>query len=219
MPYEIIRPSTNFDFVGKGRICLAISLGLIAASAIAVAVRGVQLGIDFAGGNEVQIAFEESVVVDEGMLRDLVSGMGIESPSVVRVGEAGRNEFLIRFRRDVEGEDLGFMDSFHATLREGVGPLDEARERVEFVGPRVGAELRRDGVSALGIACLLILIYIAFRFSLRFAPGAVVALVHDVLITSGLLVMLGVEFDLRILAALLAILGYSLNDTIIVYDR
>jgi preprotein translocase subunit SecF len=92
-------------------------------------------------------------------------------------------------------------------------------QRVEFVGPRVGSELRRDGVYALGIACLLILAYITIRFSLRFAPGAIVALVHDIGITAGLFVMLGLEFDLRVLAALLAIMGYSLNDTIIIYDR
>jgi preprotein translocase subunit SecF len=217
--HEIIRPGTNFDFVGKWRICAAISIGMIVASAIAVAVWGVRLGIDFAGGTEIQIAFQESVVADEGAVRELVSGMGIQDPSVVRLGEPGSNEFLVRFRRGVESEDLGFMDSFHSTLEAGVGALDLSRERVEFVGPRVGAELRRDGLSALAIACVLILIYIASRFSLRFAPGAIVALVHDVLITSGLLVILGVEFDLRILAALLAIVGYSLNDTIIVYDR
>jgi preprotein translocase subunit SecF len=217
--HEIIRPGTNFDFVGKWRICAAISIGMLVVSAIAVAVWGVRLGIDFAGGTEIQVAFQESVVADEGAVRELVSGMGIQDPSVVRLGEPGSNEFLVRFRRGVESEDLGFMDSFHATLEEGVGALDLSRERVEFVGPRVGAELRRDGLSALAIACVLILIYIASRFSLRFAPGAIVALVHDVLITSGLLVILGVEFDLRILAALLAIVGYSLNDTIIVYDR
>jgi preprotein translocase subunit SecF len=90
---------------------------------------------------------------------------------------------------------------------------------VEFVGPRVGGELRLDGRNALIIACLLILVYVAFRFSTRSAPGAVVAVVHDLAITGGILVILGVEFDLRILAAMLAILGYSLNDTIIIYDR
>ncbi len=92
-------------------------------------------------------------------------------------------------------------------------------QRVEFVGPRVGGELRRDGITALGIACVLIVMYIAFRFSVRFAPGAVIALVHDVGITAGVFVIFGLEFDLRVLAALLAILGYSLNDTIIIYDR
>ena len=103
------------------------------------------------------------------------------------------------------------------TLAERVGPLEVTR--VEFVGPKVGAELRNDGLKAIGIACLLILIYIAFRFTPRYAPGAVVALIHDVLVTSAVWIVFGLEFDLRVLAALLAVLGYSLNDTIIVYDR
>ncbi|HEX5064760.1 MAG TPA: protein translocase subunit SecF [Myxococcota bacterium] len=92
-------------------------------------------------------------------------------------------------------------------------------ERVEFVGPRVGEDLRRDGMLSIGVACLLILVYIGFRFSPRYAPGAVIALIHDVVITAGVFVVFGMEFDLSVLAALLAILGYSLNDTIIVYDR
>jgi preprotein translocase SecF subunit len=92
-------------------------------------------------------------------------------------------------------------------------------ERVDFVGPKVGADLRRDGIYAIAIACLLILVYVGFRFSPRYAPGAVVALVHDVAITAGFFVLFGLEFDLRVLAALLAVLGYSLNDTIVVYDR
>jgi preprotein translocase subunit SecF len=115
------------------------------------------------------------------------------------------------------GEKGEIVDRLELALRNGVGPLDV--ERVEYVGPRVGAELRRDGLYAIGIASLLILVYIAFRFSARFAPGAVIALLHDVAITAGIFVICGWEFDLRVLAAMLAILGYSLNDTIIVYDR
>ena len=110
-----------------------------------------------------------------------------------------------------------FLQTLEGALADEFGAVEVAR--VEFVGPKVGAELRRDGILALTIACLMILVYIAFRFSPRFAPGAVVALLHDVLITSGIWVLLGFEFDLRVLAALLAIVGYSLNDTIIVYDR
>jgi preprotein translocase SecF subunit len=103
------------------------------------------------------------------------------------------------------------------TLEKVIGPLEV--QRVEFVGPKVGAELREAGVKAMVIACVLILVYIGFRFSTRFAPGAVVALIHDVSITASIWILLGLEFDLRVLAALLAIIGYSLNDTIIVYDR
>ena len=114
-------------------------------------------------------------------------------------------------------ERVAFLRKLEAGLIAELGAMEIAR--IEFVGPKVGAELRRDGILALSIACLMILVYIGFRFSLRFAPGAVVALIHDVAITSGIWVILGLEFDLRVLAALLAIIGYSLNDTIIVYDR
>jgi len=109
------------------------------------------------------------------------------------------------------------VDRLTLALGNEIGPLEV--ERVEYVGPRVGVELRRDGLFAIGIACLMILVYIAFRFSPRFAPGAVIALLHDVCATAGIFVIFGLEFDLRVLAALLAIMGYSLNDTIIIYDR
>jgi preprotein translocase SecF subunit len=115
------------------------------------------------------------------------------------------------------GEKGELVDRIAFALRNDVGPVDV--RRVEYVGPRVGAELRRDGLYAMAIASLLILAYIAFRFSLRFAPGAIIALLHDVGVTAGLFVIFGREFDLRVLAALLAIMGYSLNDTIIIYDR
>ncbi len=115
---------------------------------------------------------------------------------------------------DTQGQ---LADRIFASLQERFG--DVSLERVEFVGPRVGAELRSAGIKALLIAGVLILVYIAFRFTVRFAPGAIAALLHDVLVTSSLWVLMGLEFDLQVLAALLAIVGYSLNDTIIVYDR
>jgi preprotein translocase subunit SecF len=119
---------------------------------------------------------------------------------------------------EAEGGGTGEMiDRLTMALANEFGSVE--LRRAEFVGPRVGAELRRDGIKAMALAGLLILIYIAFRFSTRFAPGAIVALVHDVGLTAGCFVILGLEFDLRVLAALLAILGYSLNDTIIIYDR
>jgi preprotein translocase subunit SecF len=167
---------------------------------------------------------------------------------VVRYGETAHREFLIRFQAGAvadaegggcpltpeqtealeraklagggggdEGEKGETIDKLAYALGNEIGPLEV--QRVEFVGPRVGSELRSDGLKSLLVACILILIYIAFRFSTRFAPGAIIALVHDIGITAGIFVILGLEFDLRVLAALLAILGYSLNDTIIIYDR
>ncbi len=281
MPTQIIKPGTQVDFIGKWRIAATVSVALILAGLTGVAVRGVQLGIDFAGGNEVQVRFAEGVEVDEGRIRGVMQDLGIAGSSVVRYGTADTNEFLLKFagERQIQSDDAAataeggagetpavsaagdeeaaeegapaapaeaaeadapapvleaadapagatatpeapvpdILVQLEAALEQEIGPL--TRERVEFVGPKVGAELRRAGLQALGLACLLILAYIAFRFSTRFAPGAVVALVHDVTITSGIWVLLGLEFDLRVLAALLAIVGYSLNDTIIVYDR
>ena len=216
MPMEIIRPDTNIDFIGKWKLCVAISAAVILVSLLAIPVRGIRLGLDFAGGHEIQVKFTQKLPDDEGSVRAIVAGLGVAEPTIVRFGEADNAEFLIRFRGE-EGQQGKVADELKIALEKGIGPVE--LERVGFVGPKVGAELQSAGLKAVGISCLLILIYIGFRFSPRFAPGAVVALVHDIVITSGVFVILGYEFDLTVLAALLAILGYSLNDTIIVYDR
>jgi len=237
MPFQIIPPGTRFDFIGKWRFALAASLLVVLLGVVGAATQGVRWGLDFAGGAEAHLRFTESDS-SEGAIRQVLGGLDLESPSVVRYGEGAR-EFLIKFRgeraRAAEAEagaeaasgageaaavvsaETDRVLALQRALSEQIGPLEVIR--TEYVGPRVGAELREDGLNAILLACLLILIYIAFRFSMRFAPGAVIALVHDVLITCSLWLLLGLEFDLRVLAALLAIIGYSLNDTIIVYDR
>jgi len=251
VPFELVPQGTHIDFIGKRHLAIGISLLMLLAGVIAVPINGVKLGIDFQGGTEMQVLFENQVGVDEGAIRKVVGDCGIEAASVVRYGEATGREFLIRFQEGAtataggehcpltaeqsaalakaklagggggdEGEKGETIDKLAYALTNAIGPLSGGEpERVEFVGPRVGSELRAAGLKSLLVACVLILIYIAFRFSARFAPGAVIALVHDVLITSGIFVILGLEFDLQVLAALLAILGYSLNDTIIIYDR
>lgn len=230
MPFELVPAGTHIDFIGKRRIAAAISFGLILASLIAIPIRGIRLGIDFAGGNEVQVRFAEGVIVDEGAIRGVLAGVpSVEDPTVVRYGTESEQEFLIRFAGadeavvidvDQEGAAKGPSDrvqQLEGALREGVGELSV--QRVEFVGPSVGQELQTDGLLSLLWATIAILIYVAIRFSSRFAPGAVLALIHDLVVTAGIFVILGLEFDLQVLAAMLAILGYSLNDTIIIYDR
>ena len=208
---QIVRPDTNIDFIGKWRFAVAASVAVILLCILAIPV-----GLDFSGGHEVQVKFTGTLPSDEGAVRRVVEALGVSEPTVVRFGDEGMTDFLIRFRGE-EGKQGEVADGLQKALGEQIGPVE--LERVGFVGPRVGAELRSSGLKAIGISCLLILIYIGFRFSPRYAPGAVVALVHDIVITSGFFVILGYEFDLTVLAALLAILGYSLNDTIIVYDR
>ena len=255
MPFEIVKPGTQFDFLGKWRICVTVSAALLLIGLAGIPLRGFRLGIDFAGGTEVQVRFLDAGGVDEGDIRDVVNGLGIPNASVTRFGGDDSQEFLIKFRggRGTEEsalDEVGASDAvpepveeeveeaeaepqqegdaagdrekdrvwlLEDTLEEVIGPLEV--QRVEFVGPKVGAELREAGIRAIAIACVLILIYVGFRFSIRFAPGAVVALLHDISITASIWILLGLEFDLRVLAAFLAIIGYSLNDTIIVYDR
>jgi preprotein translocase subunit SecF len=234
--FELVPTGTHIDFIGRRRVAILTSLLVIAVGLGSIPWRGFRTGIDFSGGTEVQLRFQGDKPVDEGEIRTVLSGLGISGASVIRFGAEGGKEFLVRVPGELavpeagqeagEGEDAAtttpdsrraYFERLQTALQTAVAPVDI--ERVEFVGPKVGAELRRDGILSLSVACALILVYIAFRFSLRFAPGAVVALVHDVLVTSGLWVLLGMEFDLSVLAALLAIIGYSLNDTIIVYDR
>jgi len=220
VPFQIVKPDTHIDFIGRWRLAAVVSGGILLASLLAVFVQGVRFGIDFAGGTEMLVRFEEAgAEANVASIRDALEEAGVEGVQVVRfeqLGGAEQQEFAVRFQGEA-GEKGEHVDRLRELLAEAFGPL--IVDRVEFVGPRVGAELRRDGLQALLLAGLLILIYVTFRFSARFAPGAVVALVHDVLMTAGIFVILGMEFDLRVLAALLAILGYSLNDTIIVYDR
>jgi preprotein translocase subunit SecF len=233
VPFEIVPSGTNINFLGRRRICLVISLAMIGLGIGAVLVRGgVPLGIDFVGGTEMQLLFDDGVQADESVIREVAREAGFTDATVVRFGEEGSNEYLVRFKADPETDPETIVESeepvdglaantriilLEDAIRGRIGGFTE--QRVEFVGPRVGAELRSDGANALLFSALAILAYVAFRFNTRFAPGAVVAVIHDLAITAGLLVMAGVEFDLRILAAMLAILGYSLNDTIIIYDR
>ncbi len=216
--FQIVPPNTQYKFIGKWKVAVAVSLGFLLVSGVGLAMNGLNFGIDFAGGTEIQVRFtDENLQVDEGDVRAAVSTSGIQDASVVRYGNEDSKQFLIHFRGDEEHENVQLVNGIMKTLGTSVGPVLE--DRVAFVGPRVGAELKSDGINALLIAGLLILSYVAFRFSARFAPGAIIALLHDVLITAGVFVIFGLEFDLGVLAALLAIVGYSLNDTIIVYDR
>jgi preprotein translocase subunit SecF len=222
--FEIIRPNTHIDFISYFKRWVTISLSVIALGAVWAAVFGVRVGVDFAGGTEAHVRFAKAV--DEATVSAALDEKQLPGLSVVRYGEA--TDYLIRFQGDrkIEGaSDEGGkitarndrVIAMQDSLATKVGALEV--ERVEFVGPKAGAELRNAGLKAIVISFAALLVYVWFRFSLAFAPGAVIALIHDVLVTCAVLVILGREFDLTVLAGLLALVGYSLNDTIIVYDR
>jgi preprotein translocase subunit SecF len=219
--FELIRPDTHYDFIGKWKYCVAGSIAIILLGLAAIPVIGIRWGIDFAGGTEVQVHFAEGVQTDEAKVRDAVQSVGVGEPSIVRYGEADASpEFLIRFRSGTEdqgAEQNQIVDRIQQALGQQIGTLSV--DRVEYVGPKVGAELRRAGVKSMLIAFALILVYVGFRFSIQFAPGGVIALIHDVLVTSSIWLLCGQQFDLQVLAALLALIGYSINDTIVIFDR
>jgi preprotein translocase subunit SecF len=219
VPFELIKPDTRIDFVRQAKYAVALSLAILAAAVAAMFVRepAVRLGIDFTGGLEMQLRFADGEAVDETRIRDVLAGFELEGSDLVRLGEGGPGEFLLRMQRDSAGEQNELVDQLRAAFDERLGGVEV--ERVEFVGPQVGEELRRDGILSLAVAAVLLLVYIGFRFTPIFAPGAIVAQIHDVLVTCALLVIFGSQFDLTVLGALLAILGYSINDKIVVYDR
>ena len=289
----LLRGEANFNFVGKMRSFGILSAVLVLGSITLTAVRGLNFGIDFAGGYEIQASFPQGV--SEAKLKELLAPVGLPDARVQRFGEEGSNEYLISVRKHgamteeakkklhraviqlAGGEEklstwsvaesgesltLGFSEAVstaqvRATL-EGQGlsvkdisggervdrPLykvslvaltDHVKgalakglslpegfdpvKRVEFVGPQVGSQLRNQGIMAILWALFFILLYIGVRFDLYFSPGAIIALVHDVSIMVGVFALLQLEFNLPIIAAILAIVGYSLNDTIVVYDR
>jgi len=192
---------------------LALATAVLLVAAIAVlAVRGLNLGLDFTGGTLVEVGYPQAVAL--GDVREVLAADGYEDAVVQTFGTA--RDILIRLAPDA-GQGDALSNAVLETLRTD-NPDAELR-RVEFVGPQVGDELAEKGGLALLYALGGILLYVAFRFEYRFAIGAVAAVVHDVLITLGLFAAIGMTFDLTVLAALLAVIGYSLNDTIVVFDR
>jgi preprotein translocase subunit SecF len=212
---QIIKHDINIDFVGKRKLALVVSaVAILIGLASLVVNGGPNYGIDFVGGTLVQVKFTENT--DAVKIKDGLASLDLGSVVVQRFGD-DPNEFLIRVQEGVEGKELSGLISGNLNAVYGEGNVD--LRRVEMVGPQVGKDLRQKGILSISYAMIGILIYIAWRFELRYAIGAIIALLHDVLITLGAFSISGREIDLPIIAAFLAIIGYSLNDTIIVYDR
>jgi preprotein translocase subunit SecF len=209
-----LKSKTHIDFMGKRRVAIAVSSLLVLTSLVLLATRGLVYGIDFTGGTLVEIGYPQAADLKE--TRTTLDSAGFERAVVQHFGTA--HEVLIRLAPQAGQESAQMSDRVVRLLRERSGGDLELR-RVEFVGPQVGEELREDGGLAVVYALIGILIYVALRFEYRFSFGAVIALIHDVVITVGFFSATGIEFDLTVLAAVLAVIGYSLNDTIVVYDR
>ncbi len=202
------------DFMGKRRLALALSALLILTSLGSLIFQGLKLGLDFTGGTLVEVGYERPV--DLARVRRLLAENGFEAATVQHFGSA--REILIRLPAEPELSSADLSNRIMAVLQSD-GETRPQLRRVEFVGPQVGEELKEKGGLAMLFALFGILIYVAWRFEYRFALGAIAALIHDVIITLGFFSLTRLEFDLTVLAAILAVIGYSLNDTIVVYDR
>ena len=205
---------THFDFVNKRKIAFLFSAALIVLGVISLAVhRGPSFSIDFAGGTLLQIQFENDLSVQE--IRSALEKIGWADAEIQKFSQG--NEFLIRVKKQEVGTMVG--DQIKSALSQNFPDNEFQVRREEKVGPKIGEELKSKAVWAILYAMIGILIYISWRFEFKFAVGAIVALFHDVLITVGIFSLLNKEISLAIVAALLTIVGYSLNDTIVVFDR
>ncbi len=189
---------------------LVFSTAMLVISIWSLATKGLVLGLDFSGGTQIEVGYDEPVNVS--LVREELESVGFENPVVVHFG--AETEVLIRLQGQPDQE---LAQEILAVLKSKDANVD--LRRIDFVGPQIGEELREDGGLGMLTALIIVMIYVAIRFQLKFSIGAVLALAHDVIITLGLFSLGRLEFDLTVLAAILAVVGYSLNDTIVVSDR
>lgn len=263
MGLSIVRPDTNFDFIGKRRLALLFSSVLILLCVVSLIIKGgPRYGIDFAGGTVIQLKLDKDVGLDK--LSEAMAASGLEAPQAQRFGQADEREYLVRLS-GAEKPSSEVRAGLNKGMTEKLPGVAYEVQRLETVGPKVGADLRTKALEAMFYATLLIAVYISGRFEqrwlaaalmsaglaggiyllklidvpmagmilgavgitlllcwklrLNYALGAVIALIHDVAMVVGIFSVLDKEFDLTVIAAVLTIIGYSLNDTIIVYDR
>lgn len=216
---EILSKQTNIDFMSHRRVVLAVSVALVLASLVTLGVRGLNFGLDFTGGTLIEVGYPEPVDLADVRARLADAGFG---DAVVQTFGSARDIIVRLAPRGEEAESMEEVDaevSNEVLAALGTGDTGATMRRVEFVGPQVGEELAEQGGLAMIAALGMILLYIIVRFQWKFSVGAVLALIHDVIIVIGVFAVTRIEFDLTVLAAILAVIGYSLNDTIVVYDR
>lgn len=215
MQMQLLDGSFKYDFMAKRKLAAMLSATMLLVAIIAIAVRGLAFGIDFTGGTVIEIGYQQPA--DLTSIRDTLVSQGYPDAIVQNFGTD--KDVLVRIAPR-EGEDKEKVgDHVVEVLQASTDGQTLEKRRVEFVGPQVGEELTEQGGLALLITLGAILIYVGLRFEYRFAVGSVAALAHDVIITIGLFALFQLEFDLTVLAAALAVIGYSLNDTIVVFDR
>ncbi|MGK5085686.1 protein translocase subunit SecF [Bdellovibrionota bacterium FG-1] len=214
--FELIRPGTQIDFVGKRKLWMGVSAVAMLVTVVLLFTKGLNYGIDFTGGAEVQIRAPQTWDITK--VRSEMENGGLKNVKVQEIGEPAQHQFLIKAQGEEKNLNLisqQVSEVFGKTLKAGEFEV----QRVDVVGPAAGSSLRMSGFLSMFYALLCILVYVTIRFDYRYSPGAVLALFHDSVITLGVFIITQKQFDLQILAALLALIGYSNNDTIIVYDR
>jgi preprotein translocase SecF subunit len=209
---RLIPDDTKIPFMRFSRFGYLLSGILCAASLLLFIFNGLNMGVDFKGGTVINIRTEQAADLDA--LRSTINGLGLGSAELQEFGSP--NDVLIRIGTQDGGEEA--QQAAVNTIKEALGPGVDYRS-VEVVGPKVSGELAQQGILAVVVALFLVLVYVWFRFEWQFALGAIASLMHDVILTIGLFSLLGLEFNLSIIAAILTIIGYSLNDTVVIYDR
>jgi len=204
----------DINFIGNRNIALMFSAVLTILSIGAIAVHGFHMGIDFTGGTLIEVGYQKPA--DLTVLRNTLDAEGFSDATVQNFGTT--TDVLIRLKPQEGVSNVELSSKVLEAINKNAAEPASVR-RVEFVGPQVGDDLAEDGFLALLYSTICILIYIAWRFEWKFSVGAIIATLHDVIVTLGMFSILGLEFDLTVLAAVLALIGYSLNDTIVVYDR
>lgn len=211
--FKWVTKDTNIDFMKSKKVTYAVSAILLVLSAVCIAVKGFNFGIDFSGGILMELKSPEVINVDE--MRNTLSKLDIDDLNLQAMGEDG-TEIVIRAQAG-DLDEKAQMNIINQ-IKETLGATYEYR-RIDLVGPQVGKELKKDGIIASLVAVFAITLYVWFRFEWQFALGAIIGLFHDIVVTLGLLSFFGLDFSLTTVAAILTLAGYSVNDTVVTYDR
>ncbi|AJC48802.1 protein translocase subunit SecF [Allofrancisella guangzhouensis] len=213
---EFFKQKTQIDFLGIKKYTTILSVLMIVISLIFIFTKGLNLGLDFTGGYQVQIHTQENE--NSQTLSNKLANVGLGNTNITTFGE--NNDYLIKFAPDIANLKSKDLDNAQQQLQQKIeNTLDAKVQSINYIGPQVGKELASNGVLAMIIALVCILIYISARFEMKFGVSACLALLHDPIVILGVFAAFQLEFDLTVLAAVLAVIGYSLNDTVVIYDR